>query len=132
VKESLIQAKELVQEVRALQAAIQPLLTKKKSETPTPGKPLDLEKVASNVDDAAREATSLVRETRALAESPTAMQNVDRVLGRTTRNLSDTGHEVIDHAAWRAVQIVLLIAALVVVYKVVKGLITRRHAAKAT
>jgi hypothetical protein len=128
VKESLVQAKELVQEVRALQAAVEPLLNKPKKAETAGKKPVDINEVVSKVDDVTREATSLVRETRGLAESPTAMRNVDEVLGRTTRNISETGREVIDHATLRAVELVALIAVLVVVYKVVAFLIRKRRA----
>lgn len=126
VNESLVHAKDLVREVRGLEAAVEPLLNKHNKETPT-GKPLDLDRMASKVDDAARDATSLVRETRGLAESPSAMRSVDEVLGRASRNLVESGQAVIDHAAWRALELVLLVGGLVVAFKAVSyGLKKRR------
>jgi hypothetical protein len=127
VKETLVQAKELVREVHALQSAVEPLLNKPKKAEPA-GKPVDISEVASKIDHVTREATSLVRETRGLAESPTAMRNVDEVLGRTTRNLSETGHEIINHATLRAIELVIVIAVLVVVYKVVAYFVRKRRA----
>ncbi len=128
-RDALIQAKELIQEIRALQAAVQPLLEKSSAKKKEPaGKPVDINHVADKADDLARGATSLVRETRALAESPSAMRNVDKVLDKTTQNLSDTGHDIINLATWRAVELILLVAVLVIVYKIVSHRIKKRRA----
>jgi hypothetical protein len=126
-RDALVQAKEFIQEVRGLQQALQPLLEKSGKKAPA-GKPVDINHVADKADDVARGATSFVRETRALAESPSAMRNVDKVLDKTTQNLSDTGHDIINLATWRAVELILLVAVLVVVYKIVTYWIKKRRA----
>lgn len=134
IRETLLRAKELVQEVHALQEAVQPLIRKHQAKTeangvePAPAEKPGLDEVMAKGAGAARDATSLVRETRALAESPSAMKNVDRVLTRTSENLSETGNELIDRAKWAAVQVVLLAAILVVLYKVVAHFLRKRRA----
>lgn len=129
VRETVVQAKDLVREVRALETAIEPFLQKSKDKPA--GKPVDIEAVASKVDNVAKEATTLVRETRNFAESPVAVRNLDDVLGRVGQDINRSGRQIIDHATWRAVELVILIAVLVVVYKVVASLIRRRRAKKA-
>ena len=131
VQESLIQAKELVREVHHLEEAVRPFLEKSPKDS-APKKPTDYEAVASKVSDAAHSTTSLVRETRMLAESPSAVRNVDEMLARVSQDVARRGRDVVDHAAWRAVQLVLLIAVLIAGYKGVRYWWSRRKPALAS
>jgi hypothetical protein len=125
VKDTLTEARGLIREVHELEEAVRPFL-EKSARAPDPGKTTDYEAVASRVDDAARTTTSLVRETRMLAESPDALRNVDDVLSRLSRDVSRNARRVVDHATWRLAELVLLVALLFVVYKVVRYLIRKR------
>ncbi|HLY12168.1 MAG TPA: hypothetical protein VKW04_22895 [Planctomycetota bacterium] len=127
VKDSLVEARDLVQEVRGLESAVAPLLDR--SLAPAPGeRSVDPGTVASKVSDAARDATSLVRETRGLVESRAAMEHIDEVLDRASRKLSQTGAQLINRATWRAVGIVFLVAILVALYRGASFGIQRRQA----
>lgn len=129
VQESLIQAKDLVREVHLLEEAVQPYLGKPK-EGASSKKPTDFEAVASKVTDAADRTTSLVREARMFAESPSAVRNMDEMMARMSRDVATSGREVVDHAIGRLVQVIFLVAALVVIYKVGSFLLKRRREAK--
>lgn len=126
VKESLAEARGLLQEVHQLEEAVRPFLEKSAASSDK-GKKTDYEAVASRVNDAAKTTTSLVRETRMFAESPEAMNNLDEVLARASRDVAKTGREVVDRAAWRLAEIVLLIAVLVALYKGVRFWIRRKR-----
>jgi len=130
VQESLIQAKELVREVHSLEEAVRPFL-EKSPKAPTSQKSTDYEAVATKVSDAAHSTTSLVRETRMLAESPSAVRNVDEMLARVSQDVARSGRDVVDHATWRAIQVVLLIAVLVAAYQGVRYWWRRRNPAGA-
>jgi Holliday junction resolvase-like predicted endonuclease len=129
VQESLVQAKELVREVHSLEEAVRPFLEKPKDAAPK--KATDYEAVATKVSDAAHTTTSLVRETRMLAESPSAVRNVDDMLARVSRDIAHSGRDVVDHATWRAIQLVLVIAVLVALFKGVRYWRRRRKPAPA-
>jgi hypothetical protein len=109
---------------------VRPFL-EKSPKSSAPKKPTDYEAVASKVSDAAHSTTSLVRETRMLAESPSAVRNVDEMLARVSRDVARNGRDVVDHATWRAIQLVLLIAVLVAVYQGVRYWWRRRKPARA-
>lgn len=126
VKETVVQANELVREIHRLEEAVHPFLEKSSDAPKKP--PTNYEAVASKVDDAVRTTTSLVRETRDLAESPQAVRNVDELLGRVSSDLVRSGRSLVDHAIWGLVQVVLLIAVLVVVYKLVAYWLRKRRA----
>ena len=87
--------------------------------------------MASKVSDVAHTTTSLVRETRMLAESPSAVRNVDDMLARVSRDVARSGRDVVDHATWRALQLVLVIAVLVALFKGVRLWWRRRTPAPA-
>ena len=128
-REALERGEGLVKEIRELEPALRPYMLKPKEESPTPGKKMDVEAVVSKLDDTAKNAASLVRETRGLAESPGAMRNVDDVLTRATDAMSRQGHELIRYATWRAILLVLIIAALFGAYKGIAWALKRRSTA---
>jgi hypothetical protein len=129
VKESLIQGTELIRETHDLQTVLEPLLHKQKKEEAAG---VDVAQVASQIGDAAREATSLVRETRALAESASALENVDKLLARTSKSLTKSGHDMINHLTVSVVEIVLLIAILTGLYKGTIHYVRKRRAPPAS
>ncbi|MBV8880106.1 MAG: hypothetical protein JO332_09100 [Planctomycetaceae bacterium] len=132
VKETLSQATVLMREVRGLQEALQPVLDRMKAAKDPNAKTMDVERVTENVEDVARETTTLIRETKNLAESPSAVKNVDEMLGHGARSISRAGTNLIDHATWRALLVVGVIAAIVIAYKVVAALLRRRRPKPAT
>jgi hypothetical protein len=127
VRESLVQAGELVRDARGLEAVFHEHEPKKDALPP-----VDIGKVAIQVGASAREATLLVRETRALAESPSAVENVDRVLARTSKSLTESSQEVINHLTIRLLEIVLVISLVILLTKVVMVLVRKRRAAAAS
>jgi hypothetical protein len=127
VRETLLQARDLIREVHALEIEVQPLLERWEKVPATASGKKDYEAVASKVDDAARHATSFIRELRALAESPDAVRGLDDVLGRANLDVSKTGRELINLATLRAIEVVMLMGILVVVYKAAAYLVTKRR-----
>jgi hypothetical protein len=125
VKDSLSEARGLVGEVHRLEEALQPYL-EKANRSSSGGKPTDYEAVATRVNEAARSATSLVQETRMLAESPEAVRNLDDTISRLRREVATSEREVIDHATWRAVQLIVLIVLLVVLHGVIARFLKKR------
>jgi hypothetical protein len=73
-----------------------------------------------------REATLLIHEARGLAESETAVQRVQDVLDATARESARQRRETIDHAAWRAAQLVAFMAALFLLCTVIRLWLRRR------
>jgi hypothetical protein len=132
VQESLVQAKELVREVHSLEEAVRPFLEKSTSDAGPKKKSTDYEAVAAKVNDAAQTTTSLVRETRMFAESPAAVRNLDEMMARMSKDVAQSGRDVVDHATWRIIEIVLLIAVLVVLYKAIGFWWRRRKPARAS
>jgi hypothetical protein len=127
IREALEQGEDLVKEVRALQTALQPYLEKPKETSGSPKKSMDVEAVVSRLDDTTRDATALIRETRGLTESPSAMRNVDDVLNRATQAMSQRGQALIDHATWRAIELALVVAVLVAAFKGVSWWLKKRR-----
>jgi hypothetical protein len=90
------------------------------------GKPFDLEQARRAV----RETAELVRETRGLAESPRARENLEEVVDLASRRLGREGRQLANLAAWRAAQLVLLVAAVVAAFKAAAYGLRRWRAAK--
>lgn len=74
--------------------------------------------IMSRWEGITHEASALVHESRSLAESTTALRNVDEVLNRASRDLERASKDIVDHATWRAVELVVLVFLLVVAVKV--------------
>jgi hypothetical protein len=49
-----------------------------------------------------------------------------------SQDVARSGRDVVDHAAWRAVQVVLLVAVLVAVYQGIRYAWRRRNPARAS
>jgi hypothetical protein len=67
---------------------------------------------SAQIAQAMREATTLIRETRSLAESGLALRQLEELAGGATEDIARRSHEAIDHAALRAAQLVLLTAVV--------------------
>lgn len=129
VKAIIDDARSLVREAHELEEAVKPLF-EKPAASPEKGKRVDYEAVASRVNEAAKSTASLVREARTFTESPEAMGNLDEVLDRVSHDVAKSGRAVVDRAAWRLVEIVLLVAVLVALYQGIRFWIRRSRPSK--
>jgi hypothetical protein len=120
LRESLVQARELSREARWLEEILHS------------SPPADIGKAATQVGDGAREATLLMRETRALAESPAAVQNVDRMLARSSKAIAQGGQDVIDHLTIRVLEILLVVLVVILLSAALSRLLRKRRAAAAS
>jgi hypothetical protein len=109
VRDLLSEGRVLAQEVRRAAEALAGLMHDlDRTETGSASEIRDYAAAGARFTEAAREATVLVRELRGLTESPSAPRQIKEATGEVRRE----ARALVDHAAWRAGQLLVLVVLL--------------------
>ena len=116
----LAEGKDLVLAARETAGAFAALLQDRPTSQPDAGAaPFDINAytaAGAQFAQTLREATALLNEARSLAESESAVRQVEDLVNAAARGVADQQRDTIDHIAWRAAQVITLTIVLLALY----------------